>query len=494
MQNDSLSISTWMCRVRNSGFAAVAMLLAAPLFAQTSASISIDLDSTQLRRAIPNDFLGLSLEMSSIEAGNNNGSAWLSGTSTAYSTMVQKIGVGSIRIGGNSSERQPYATTQDGENVDAFANLIGSELIWTVPVKQFYDQSTSVSYVSSLYNDQHVAHNYSYPTNIEIGNEPDNSEDVSGSAISQSTWQSRYDGFSSAFRSQIDSSILSTGPSTAGCCTFSTDFINDSTYQGSLKSTIGYVTTHFYPAGNAADFGSVSAGDAKLLASSLDSQYQTFYNNFNDNASNTGYSVRIEETNSAFGGSNNGVTNSYAAALWAMDYFCYMAYKTNLSGMNLHTGPIGSNAGSYNAISPVGVASSYTLEPPGYGLWAFHFGSQGQPLSTTVSNPGNVNVSAYGLLESNGGETVHIINKTFGSGAANVTATITPGGTYTNAQVIVLKQANNDVTALSGITFGGQPMNSDGTWTGGYGSSTALTNGTFTFTLPAAQAAIVHFF
>jgi len=494
MRRESLWSKSGMCRARNGGLAAVAMMLAAPLFAQSSASISINLDSTQLRRAIPVNFLGLSLEMSSIEAANNNGAAWLSGTSTAYSTMVQKIGVGSIRIGGNSSERQPYATAQDGANVDAFVNLIGGELIWTVPVKQFYNQSSSVSYVSGLYNDQHVTHNYSFPTNIEVGNEPDNSEDVSGSAISQSTWQSRYDGFSNAFRSQINSGILSTGPSTAGCCTFSTDFINDATYQGSLKSTIGYVTSHTYPAGDAADFGSVSAGDADLLASSLDAAYQSYYNKFNDNASNNGYNVRIEETNSAYGGSNNGVTNSYAAALWAMDYFCYMAYNTNLAGMNLHTGPIGSNSGSYNAISPVGAASSYTLEGPGYGLWAFHYGSQGQPLATTVTNSSNANVAAYGLLESNGGETVHIINKTYGSGAVNVTATITPGGTYTQAAVIVLKQANNDVTAQSGITFGGQPMNSDGTWTGGYGAPSTLTNGTFTFTLPAAQAAIVHFF
>jgi len=251
---------------------------------------------------------------------------------------------------------------------------------------------------------------------------------------------------------------------------------------------------HNYPLGAATGFTSVSDGDSKILASTLDAKYQSFYNTFNDNASNEGYNIRIEETNSAYGGSNNGVTNSYAAALWAMDYFCYMAYNTNMEGMNLHTGPIGSNSGSYNAISPVGAASSYTLEGPGYGLWAFHYGSQGQPLQTTLSNPSGANVSAYGLLETSGGETVHIINKTFGSGAVNVTATITPGGSYTHAQVIVLQQANNDVTATSGITFGGEPMNSDGTWTGGYGPASSLTNGTYTFTLPAAQAAIVHFY
>jgi len=472
----------------------VSLALAFPACAQSTATVSVNLDSTQLRRAIPSDFLGLSLEMSSIEAANNNGVAWLSGTPSAYSTMVQKIGVQNIRIGGNSAERQPYATAQDGANVDAFANLIGANLIWTVPVKQFYNQSTSVSYVSGLYNDQHVAHNYSFRTNIEVGNEPDNSEDVPGSAISQSTWQSRYDGFSSAFRSQINGGILSTGPSTAGCCTFSTDFINDPTYQGSLKSTIGYVTTHYYPAGDSADFGSVGAGDGDLLTPTLDTDYQSFYDTFNDNASNTGYNVRIEETNSAYGGSNNGVTNTYAAALWAMDYFCYMAYNTNLEGMNLHTGPIGSDAGSYNAISPVGAASSYTLEGPGYGLWAFHYGSQGQPLATTLTNPSDVNIAAYGLLESNGGETVHLINKTSGSKAVNVTVNITPNGSYTQAQVIYLQQANNDVTQVGGITFGGQPMNSDGTWTGGYGPAFGGKNGVFTVSVPAAQAAIVHFY
>jgi hypothetical protein len=460
------------------------------LSAQSTVTVDISLDSTQLRRTIPDDFLGLSFEMSSIMAANNNDNAWLSGNAGPFSNMVQKIGVKSIRIGGNSSERQPYASVEDGDNVDAFVNLIGGTLIWAVPVKQFYNQGSSVDYVRSLYSDQHIAHNYNFATNIEIGNEPDNSENLPGSAISQPTWQSRYDGFSEAFRTQINSDILSTGPSTAGCCSFSTALTSDPKYTGSLKSTIGYVTTHYYPAGNSATFGSIGNGDAALLTPQRDIDYQSFYNN----ASNNGYKVRIEETNSAYGGSNNGVTNSYAAALWAMDYFCYMAYNTNLDGMNLHTGPIGSNSGSYNAISPVGAAAAYTLEAPGYGLWAFHYGSQGQPLRTVITNPSDANVTAYGLLETNGGETVHIINKTSGDKAVDVTANITPGGDYSAAQVIVLKQENNDVTARDGITFGGAPMGSDGTWTGGYGPQHLLSNGVFTLVIPHTQAVIVHFY
>jgi len=471
-----------------------AFTLVSPLAAQSTASMSVSLNSGQLRREIPTDFLGLSFEMSSIMAANNGGQAWMSGTSTPLSTMLSKVGVHNIRIGGNSSERTPYAATTDAYNVEAFANLIGANLLWNVPVKQNYNQSTSVSFVQSMDNNW-AGNGYTFPLNIEVGNEPDNDDGTTGSHISYSTWQSRYDGFSSAFRSQINSAILSTGPSSAGCCSYPNGLETDSTYQGSLKPTIGDVTVHNYPLGASTSYTSVGAGEAALLNSSLDSAYQTFYNNFNDNASNEGYTIRIEETNSAYGGSNNGFTNSYGAALWALDYFCYMAYNTNMGGMNLHNGPIGSDSGSYNAISPIGVSSTpLSLQPPGYGVWVFHYGSQGQPLQVSVSNPSSVNVSVYGLLEDNGGETVHLINRTSGSKAINTTITLTPDKAYDHAQVIVLQQANNDVTATTGITFGGQPMNSDGTWTGGYGPQQTLTNGTYTFTLPAAQAAIVHFY
>lgn len=473
---------------------AIALVLPTPLVAQSQANISITLDSTQLRRTIPTDFLGLSFEMSSIMAANNNGAYWMSGTSTPLSTMLSKVGVKNIRIGGNSSERTPYATTTDAANVEAFANLIGANLIWNVPVKNNYNASSSVSFVQSMYNTQQN-NGYTFPINIEAGNEPDNDDGTTGSHISYSTWQSRYDTLSNDFRTQINGSILTTGPSSAGCCSYPNGLETDSTYTGSLKSTIGDVTVHNYPLGSSANFGSVANGDSLMLASTLDSGYQTFYNNFNDNASNEGYTVRIEETNSAYGGSNNGVTNTYAAALWALDYFCYMAYNTNMGGMNLHNGPIGSDSGSYNAISPIGVSSTaLSLQPPGYGLWVFHYGSQGQPLKTTMTNSSGANVTAYGLLETNGGETVHVINRTYGSGAVDATVTVTPGGTYTYAQVIYLQQANDDVTATTGITFGGQPMNSDGTWTGGYGAQQTLSGGTFTFTLPHTQAAIVHFY
>ena len=82
--------------------------------AATSADVSISIKSGNPRSGpIPDDFLGISLESSSIAAANNGGREWLSGTSGAFSTMMTRIGVKSVRIGGNSAERTGYPTFTD---------------------------------------------------------------------------------------------------------------------------------------------------------------------------------------------------------------------------------------------------------------------------------------------------------------------------------------------------------------------------------------------
>ena len=483
--------------------ASLTVMLAIPAFAQGTGTISITLSPGSPRAAaIPTDFLGISLEMSAIMAANNpGGNSWLNGTVGPYSTMLKKIGVGSVRIGGNSSERQPYAATADGNNVNAFAQLIGANLLWTVPAKTFYNPTAAVTYVQGLYSN-YTSNGYTFSSTIEIGNEPDNSENLPGSAITYSTWQSEYDTLNKDFRDDVSGSILSSGPAAADGDTWPNDFSNDAKYSGTLKPTVGFVTEHNYPEGSSTQYASVTAADAAMLSITNDTTtYPNLYNGFGPTAIGKGFKPRLEETNSMYGGGSPGASNSYAAALWAEDYFCYMAYNTGLAGMNLHTGPIGSDTGSYNPISPVGYATAYNLEGPGYGMWAFHYGSQGQPVPTAMTNSSNVDVTAYGLLESNGGETVHVINKTFDGGtngseinaSTDLTVHVTPGGSYTTGQVIYLQQASNDVTATTGITFGGQPMNTDGTWTGGYGTASTF-SGTFTFTLSHSQAAIVHFY
>ena len=199
----------------------------------------------------------------------------------------------------------------------------------------------------------------------------------------------------------------------------------------------------------------------------------------------------LEETNSISSGGYAGASNSFAAALWALDYYCYMAYNTDVAGLNIH---VGGTSAQFNIISPVIPASRYILNGPGYGLFAFAYNGQGKPLPVTLSNSSNVNLTAYGLVESNGTESMHIINRTYGGSAVDATVKANPGKSFGHAQIMYLKQTNNDVSQNSGITLGGQPVNSDGTWSGGYTLTPTPSNGAFTIPFPHTQAAIVHFY
>ena len=228
--------------------------------------------------------------------------------------------------------------------------------------------------------------------------------------------------------------------------------MGSSRYQGALKSHVSYVTHHWYPFGGASSYSSASAAIAAMLSSGNATKYQNFYNGWARTVQQAGFKPRLEETNSMYLGGYSGASDSFAASLWALDYLSYFAHNTDLAGINFHTA---NKASAYNPIEPVGLASSYTLKGVGYGLLAFEQGGQGRPVPRTLGNPSNVNLTAYATLQSNGTETVRIINKSQGTSAADATVVIDPGKAFAHADVMYLKATNNNAGATSGITLGG---------------------------------------
>jgi hypothetical protein len=221
-----------------------------------------------------------------------------------------------------------------------------------------------------------------------------------------------------------------------------------------------------------------------------DTRYQNFYNGWARNARTNGFAPRLEETNSMYSGGFAGASNSFASALWSLDYLGYFSQNTDLAGLNFHTA---NRTSAYNPIEPVGIASSYTLKGVGYGLLAFEQGSQGRPVPRTLSNPSNVNLTAYATLQADGTQTVRLINKTYGANAIDTTVVVNPGRTYARAQVMYLRVANNDPAATTGITLGGQAMGTNGVWNGTFTQTLTPTNGRFSISVPRTQAAIVRF-
>jgi hypothetical protein len=141
---------------------------------------------------------------------------------------------------------------------------------------------------------------------------------------------------------------------------------------------------------------------------------------------------RMTEGNTCYRGGKPGVSDVFAASLWAADYFLYLASQ-GYAGVNLHGGTgqyVGNSLGGhlpgddlvlaahgdpskhphpyYTPIAHIG--DNYVLEPVAYGmLFAGHFaGATTLPLDF---NPGPVNATAYAATLPTGQRVVAIINK-----------------------------------------------------------------------------------
>lgn len=471
------------------------LTFATQLRAQSTSSVTLTLTPSSAHpTSIPRDFAGLSLEMDTVRSDWNGGTnihnGWLGGGSTPYSTMLKTLGVHSIRIGGFSAEggSYPYPTTLDASHVDDFCNEIDANLIWTLPVEANYNVSTYTSFATSMINDQQ-GKGYTYKTVFAIGNEPD----ING--VDEPTWQTRFDAYFNSLRSAIGSSVLLAGA--GACCdvTYSNKLSKDGVYLGSNKANIGYMTLHSYPEGGASDYASVSAAIDKLLNSANNANYLNLYNQWGPVSTGEGFATRLEETNSMFNGGFPGASNTFAAALWALDYLGYMSSATNIAGLNFHTG--NGTGGAYNPIDPVGISSSYTLLGVGYALLAFHQYANGKVVPITLSATPSTNITAYAVLQDDGSESVSIINRTHSSSTStNVDATVTinPGATFSHAQVMYLTAPSSDPTSVSGITLGGQGVATTGTWSGGYTQTISPTGTSFVVSVPHTSAAIVHLY
>ncbi len=139
---------------------------------------------------------------------------------------------------------------------------------------------------------------------------------------------------------------------------------------------------------------------------------------------------RMTEGNTCYQGGKPGVSDVYAAALWAADYLLDLACR-GYAGANLHGGTgkyVGNSLGGhlpgdhllqpgtaalhphpfYTPIARIG--DSYVAEPVSYGmLFAGHFaGTTAFPVDF---NPGPVNATAYAATLPTGQHLVAIINK-----------------------------------------------------------------------------------
>jgi hypothetical protein len=235
---------------------------------------------------------------------------------------------------------------------------------------------------------------------------------------------------------------------------------------------LALLTAHHYITGQ----DNVAATIPFLLAE--EKKYQPVLSKFQAISRAARIPWRMCETASFSGGGKAGVSDTFASALWALDYLFVLA-GYDCSGVNMQTGV--NHLGVVSKYTPIhdDLHGHYAAAPEYYGLLAFAQAAKGDQLAVTLDR-GDVNLTAY-AMGSGANVTLTLINKDMSRDASVAISGVAPG------QARVMRLTAPSLTATTGITLGGASVDSGGKWSGG--KSETVKPGRLD--LPSGSAALV---
>lgn len=471
--------------------AAIASARCPPLAAaQTPArTVSVQIDPQQMLREIPADFLGLGYEISSVARPG-----LLSARNSAYVQFVRTLAPrGVIRIGGNTSDFSSYS--KDGPPVCAtkatvvddavirdlaeFLDATGWRLIWglnlgaaefengTVTNDALQNAIDEAGSVIAAARDRLLA--------LEVGNEPDlfaGGVAHRPQGYSYADYLKEYRAYKAALRAKFPK-VPFAGPDVASHTDWVTQFAADE------GSDLKLLTHHRYAEGPPTSPQSTierllapSEGLTRILATCEAA------------TRSSGVPYRMCETNSCYGGGKPGVSDTFAAALWGLDYLFTMA-AANCAGANLETGV--NQLGFVSPYSPIADdnASSPFAKPLYYGMLAFAQAGRGNRIAAQYDES-ELNLRTYAVKDPTGRVVVTLINK---EASADAAVSVALAGHFTTGSIIRLEGPSLD--SKTGVTLGGAEVSAEGKWSPKKSEKVSLKSGAFEVHVPAASAAIL---
>jgi uncharacterized protein (TIGR03437 family) len=452
--------------------------LCAGAWAQTNAvAITVHPESPSL--TIPADFLGLSFETGSLTTATG-----FPAENTQFQQMVSQLGLGWLRFGGNSVDKTAWIggprtpatpatvlTASDVDRVAAFARATGWRVLWGLRL------ANSSPAIDAAEADYVITTASDVLSGLEIGNEPDLYANNGYTPATLSDYLTAWGQYAAAIQAVHPNAVL-TGPAAAGNINTWT-----SSFAAQYGSQIALLTQHYYPLG---PVGVVTAGApneatiANMLGTTVHGNEVTLGQALTSIAQKAKAPWRMAETNSCYSGGQAGVSDVFASALWGIDYMFTLAGQS-AAGVNFH----GGGSGTYTPIAVSG--SAITARPLYYALLFFGAAARGRVIPVNL-NAGRINLTSFGVLDSDGTVRVVVINK---DQALDAQAQITAPGGFQN--VTVLRLSAPSLTEKTNIALGGASVAADGTWSPAKIEQAASMFGFYPVDVPAGSAVLVSF-
>ena len=308
--------------------------------------VRVTLDSARTLAVIPPDFIGLGYEISSIARPG-----LLSAQSSVYGQLVRTLGAhGVIRVGGNTSDYSSYSpsgqplSSPEGKagsvvndavlrDLGSFLDATGWQLVWGLnlgngTLENAIEEAKAVRAAS---RENLLA--------FEIGNEPDLFPRHQGhrrTGYGYDDYLREYRAYRDALRKAIPK-IAFAGPDVADATDWVTRFAVDE------GKDIKLLTHHYYREGQ----NPTSSIDRLLYT---DPKLAPILEKLRTASESSGVPYRICEANSFSGGGKPGVSDTTAAALWALDFMFVLA-SAGCAGVNMETGV--NQRGFVSSYSPI---------------------------------------------------------------------------------------------------------------------------------------------
>jgi hypothetical protein len=469
-------------------------LAVCPLGFAAASAVDISVDTQNPGAAIPADFSGLSFEVS-VLLPNENGVRYFRPDNRPLIQLFHTLGIKSLRIGGNTSDRDArrLPETADLDSLFQFAQAAGVKVIYCLRLHNGDAEldAQTVKYILSKYAAQ--------MDSFSIGQEPSaypvekTDTRAATERMGAGNEKNKYGTYAADWKKFAD--IISAenpgvkfcGPSVHNNGKWATDFMADF----GKSNHVVLVTEHLYPGGAGGKVPTPQIGIDRMLAgenSEMTNGFPRAYHKLHDSfvpaAAAAGLPYRLEEVNNYFNGGATNVSNTYASALWGLDFMWWWA-EHGAAGLNFHTGD---RVAAGNALHPskytafFSTTNGYDIRPLGYGLKAFDLGSHGKFLPVKMTNPDGLNLSVHAVLGGDRNIYLTVINKEHGDNAREAKISLPKSS---SGEILFLSAPNGDVAVTSGETLGDAQIQRDGSWDGQWEKT-----GSSGVTIPPASAAI----
>ncbi|QKZ14233.1 hypothetical protein [Spirosoma sp. KUDC1026] len=491
------------------GILGVSALYAQPV------SVDVQVDATTTGYRINNDFVGFSFEGKTMTteggAGSTVASFWEASPTalTRFRNILTNLSPSSvIRIGANSGDQLAWTPGNRGTNTDV-SRLYNSDIdklftfLGSVNWKCLYMinfAKDSTNYAGNAVVESASEASYVYSTysarlkSISIGNEPmayvvnkyrnpytpslyvanylpvydaikavNSAVPISGGDIGR---RSEYNTWNSGYLGKMNN-LPTTSPARP------IDTFNAHAYMFRSNELTGTTEQSVDALINSLTPGSTFLTNLSYLKTLTETYNAPFW---------------MSETNSV-AGSLAGVTNSFASAIWALDYL-YTLASYNVKGANFHSG---GNSSSYAPIYRVSTANgTYAIGSIYYGLLAFADGALNQRLLAVAPAGSSANPrTSYYATASDDGRTVKLtlINKDFTRPIiANVRV---PGINISTASYQTLRPQTNMYDVAAATYYANAQLGTDGSFTKGAPTALPVTNATQFAVSVAPMTAVV---